>query len=338
MSWNINHKRVLLVSLGLILGVLLLSSLRSARNESHLLLAHSMTTDHPVHIGIVEFAKEVEKRSEGRIKITIYPNGQLGSEKEILSLVQIGAITMTKVSTLSLESFSPLLGILNLPFLFENQRHYQKVLDSSVGEELLSAAVDQRLMGLTYYEAGDRSFYAHKPIQGPEDMRGMKMRVMDNPTAIRMLTLLGGSPTPMPYGEVYTALQQGVIDGAENNITALTVNRHGEVSKFFSLDQHIFAPDTLIISEPVWRKMPDEDKKILKEAAEASKVFQRKLWNEKTAEYEKEAKEKLGVQFIYPDKAPFKEKVQILHTEFKKRGENYSRLIDAIKAAAAENQ
>lgn len=329
-----NRKKVLLISLGIIFSVWLVSNLRSAKNESHLLLAHNMTTDHPVHLGIKKFADEVERRSEGRIKITIYPNGQIGSEKEILSLVQLGAISMTKVTTLSLESFSPLFGVLNLPFLFENQSHYQGVLDSEIGEELLSSAVDKKLMGLTYYEAGNRSFYSNRPIRSPKDMKGMKIRVMDNSTAIKMLTLLGGSPTPMPYGEVYTALQQGVIDGAENNITALTVNRHGEVAKFFSLDQHIFAPDTLIISEPVWKKMSPEDQTILKESAVLSKFYQRKLWDEKTAEYEKEAKERMGVNFIYPEKGPFKEKVQVLHSEYSKRGTDYARLIQAIKESA----
>lgn len=334
MNYQLNKKKVLIISLALGLMILGLSTLRSKGNENHLILAHGMTSDHPVHLGIVHFARLVEEKSDRRIKVTIYPNGQLGAEREILALLQLGAISMTKVSSLTLESFSPLLGILNLPFLFEDQNHFQSVLDSTIGEELLASAKAQRIMGLTYYEAGDRSFYANRPIHSPDDIRGLKIRVMDNPTTIRMLTLLGGSPTPMPYGEVYTALQQGIIDGAENNITALTVNRHGEVSKFFSLNQHIFAPDTLIISEPVWRNLSEEDQRLIKEAADQSKFYQRQLWQEKIAEYEEQAKKSMGVQFIYPDKAPFKEKVKSLHEEYSRKGDNFLRLIEAIKTAA----
>lgn len=332
---TINRNRVYLVT-ALIIGLLGLYKLNFGKGERHLILAHNLSTDHPVHQGIAHFAAQVEERSHGELKVRIYPNGQLGSEKEILSLIQIGAITMTKVSTLSLESFSPYFGILNLPFLFRDKAHFLGVLDSPIGEELLSSARDQRLQGLTFYEAGARSFYAHKAIRSPEDIRGMKIRVMDNPTAIRMLELLGGKPTPMPYGEVYTALQQGVIDGAENNITALTVNRHGEVSKFYSLDQHIFAPDTLIVSQGVFDSLSEDEKMNLRVSAGESKLFQRELWNKKVLDYEVEAREKLGVEFVRPEKGPFIEKVKILHDDYAKNGDDFERLIREIKDFSAE--
>lgn len=332
----INRKRVIFIS-GAIFGIFSLYTVTLGKEQKNLILAHNMSTDHPVHQGIAYFAKKVEEKTAGELQVRIYPNGQLGSEKEILSLIQIGAITMTKVSTLSLESFSPYFGILNLPFLFRDKSHFLSVLDSEIGAELLSSARDQRLQGLTYYEAGARSFYAHKPIRTPEDIRGLKIRVMDNPTAIRMLELLGGKPTPMPYGEVYTALQQGVIDGAENNITALTVNRHGEVSKFYSLDQHIFAPDTLIVSQGVFDDLSEDNKAKLRIAAGESTFFQRELWDEKVREYESAAKEKLGVEFIYPKKEPFIEKVSILHEDYMKKGADFERLIRQIKDFPSEN-
>jgi tripartite ATP-independent transporter DctP family solute receptor len=299
--------------------------------RQHLLLAHNLAPEHPVHLGMELFAKRLLETTQGRITVTIYPNGQLGSEKQVLELVQQGAISMTKVSSLSLESFSPRIGILNLPFLFRDREHDFRVLDSWVGEELLAAPVTQNLRGLTYYDAGDRSFYANRPINRPADVAGLKIRVMENATAIKMLQLLGGSPTPMPYGEVYTALQQGVIDGAENNLTALTVNRHGEVSKFYSLVRHIFAPDILIISETVWKGLSETDAKLVREAAQESKLFQRKLWQEKLEGYRKEAEEKLQVKFITPDRAPFVELVQPLHREFEARGPEYLRLLTTIR-------
>jgi tripartite ATP-independent transporter DctP family solute receptor len=332
----IDHKRVLIIS-SFIVILFILYTATIGKTQRNLILAHNMSTDHPVHQGIAYFARQVEERSAGDLVVRIYPNGQLGSEKEILSLVQIGAITMTKVSTLSLESFSPYFGILNLPFLFRDKPHFHSVLDSEIGQELLSSAREQRLQGLTFYEAGARSFYSHKPIRSPEDIRGMKIRVMDNPTAIRMLELLGGKPTPMPYGEVYTALQQGVIDGAENNITALTVNRHGEVTKFYSLDQHIFAPDTLIISQGVYDKLTEDDKFTIRISADESKYFQRDLWNQKVLEYEKSAKENLGVSFIYPEKGPFIEKVSVLHEDYMKRGKDFKILIQKIKDFSVES-
>ena len=321
----------LVVVLAFVAGQLLLKK-TAVLAQKHLLLAHNLAPEHPVHLGMELFAKRLHELSQGRIGVTIYPNGQIGSEKQVLELVQLGAISMTKVSSLSLESFSPIMGVLNLPFLFRDREHDFRVLDSAVGEELLAAPVPQKLRGLTYYDAGDRSFYANRPIHTPADVAGLKIRVMENATAIRMLQLLGGSPTPMPYGEVYTALQQGVIDGAENNITALTVNRHGEVCKHYSLVQHIFAPDVLIMSEGVWAALGAADQALVRQAAQESKQFQRRLWSERLVDYQREAVEKLGVQITTPDKTPFIERVTPLHQEFEARGEDYRRLIGAIRA------
>ncbi|HVK62087.1 MAG TPA: TRAP transporter substrate-binding protein [Bdellovibrionales bacterium] len=307
----------------------------SGRNDStdrhHLLLAHNLTPDHPVHLGMEFFKRKVAEKSDGRIQITIYPSGQIGSEKEVLELVQFGAISMTKVNSLSLEAFSPLIGVLNVPFLFRDQAHLFSVLDGDTGKEILSIPTAQGLRGLTYYDAGDRSFYATKEIRVPDDVRGLKIRVMENATAIRMLQLLGGSPTPMPFGDVYTALQQGVIDGAENNISALTMSRHGEVAKFYSIVQHLFAPDILVISEDVWKKLSVDDQAIVSAAAEESKIYQREIWAKKLAESKIDAVEQMGVKIIEPDKTPFIERVRPLHDEVAARGPEFKRLIEAIR-------
>jgi tripartite ATP-independent transporter DctP family solute receptor len=321
------------ISLSALLALQLLRT-RSGAVSRHLILAHAMMVDHPVHFGMERFAEEVHRLSAGKIKVSIYPNGQLGSVKDLLELVQLGGVSMTMGSSLSVEAFSPLVGILNLPFLYRDKQHYFEVLDSAIGEELLEAPVEKRIRGLAYYDAGDRSFYANRPIRSPADLKGLKLRVMENATAIRMVKLLGGSPTPMPYGEVYTALQQGVIDGAENNITALTVNRHGEVSKFYSKNEHIFAPDILIISEQVWAGLTDEERRWVRAAADASKLHQRSVWQEREEAYEKEAREVLRVNFIHPDKEPFRKAVEVLHQEFAARGEDYRRLIEAIRTTS----
>ncbi|MES2856752.1 MAG: TRAP transporter substrate-binding protein [Bdellovibrionota bacterium] len=301
-------------------------------NEHHLILAHNLAPDHPVHLGMVFFKERLNEKSQGRLQVTIYASGQLGSEKEVLELVQFGAISMTKVNSLSLEAFAPLIGVLNVPFLFRDQAHLFKVLDGSIGKDLLAVPVENRLRGLTFYDAGDRSFYASKAIRVPEDVKGLKIRVMENATAIRMMQLLGGSPTPMPFGDVYTALQQHVIDGAENNISALTMSRHGEVAKFYSILQHLFAPDLLMISEDVWKKLSSEDQLLVLAAADESKVYQREIWAKKLADSKIDAVEKMGVTIIEPDKAPFIERVTPLHEEVAARGPNYRTFIEAIKA------
>ena len=303
-----------------------------------LILAHNLDVQHPVHAGIVVFAERVKELSQGDIEIRVYPNGQLGSEREVLEQLQLGAVAFTKVSSLSLESFAPLIGVLNAPFLFRDQEHYYEVLDGELGDELLACAKGQKVLGLTYYNGGTRSFYSDRAILKPEDLTGMKLRVMGSQTAIKMTQLLGGSPAPMPYGEIYTALQQGVIDGAENNITALTLSRHGEVAKHYSADEHIMAPDILLVSTDAWKRLSPEHQDILKQAASESKTAQRLLWAKAVAEHRAKAERDLGVEFHQPDRAAFAEKVLPLHVEISRRGPDYQRLIEGIKTRPAKQE
>ncbi len=277
-----------------------------------LMLAHNMDENHPVHRGMVFLAEEVFRRSGGRHRLRLYPNGQLGTEREVLELVQYGAVAMTKVSSLSLESFVPRYAVFNLPYIFKSEEQCFRVLDGPIGAEMLAASREKNFIGLTYYHSGARGFYATRPILRPEDLRGLKMRVMGSSTAIQMLQAMGGSPAPMPYGEIYTALQQGVIDGAENNITALTLSRHGEVAKFYSLSEHIIAPDVLVISTNVWDNLPGDLQAILREAAAHSRDHQRVLWATMTADlFERTLA--MGVRVQRPDLEPFRARVQALH-------------------------
>ena len=291
-------------------------------SRNTLILAHNLDTRHPVHLGMQAFADSVREKSGGRIQIKLYPNGQLGTEREVLEQLQIGAVAFTKVSSLSLESFAPLYGALNAPFIFADEDHAYRVLDGPVGERLKVCSLDKKFRGLTFYSSGARSFYAARAILDPSDLSGLKIRVMGSQTALRMTELLGGSPAPMPYGEVYTGLQQKVIDGAENNITALTVSRHGEVAKHYSADEHIIAPDVLLVSTEVWDHLSDADRRILEAAAEESKELQRQYWAEALEEHTRIATEELGVTIHQPRKERFLEAVRPLHEELKlKSGE-----------------
>lgn len=322
----------LLFSLAVLLGCWL--GFGPVRPSKTLILAHNLDTEHPVHKGMQFFAETVREESQGKITIKLYPNGQLGNEREVLEQVQIGAVSFTKVSSLSLESFSPLFGAINAPYIFSSEGHAFAVLDGPVGKKLLESPLDQRLRGLTFYAAGARSFYANKPILEPQDLGGLKMRVMGSQTAIKMMQLLGGSPVPMPYGEIYTALQQSVIDGAESNVTALTMSRHGEVAKHLSLDEHIVAPDVLLVSTAVWDGLDQESQELLRRAAEASKLEQRRLWQEAVGQHTRRAVEEMGVTVHPVEKGPFVQLVRPLHEEMKSRSEDFRWVMETIESTS----
>ena len=229
-------------------------------SSKKLVLAHNNPQDHPVHKGLVDFASKLDELSAGKFETIVYPSEILGREREVLELIQVGALSFTKVSSSSLENFNSLWSVINLPYIFESTEHHFKVLDGDVGDILLDALQENKIQGLAFYNAGARSFYAHKPIMKPEDIEGLKIRVMGSQSAIKMLKAMGGSPTPMPYGEVYTALQQNVIDGAENNVFALTTKKHGEVAKYYSLDEHAMMPDVLVMSAKMWNGLDKLEK------------------------------------------------------------------------------
>lgn len=283
--------------------------------EVVLKLAHSLDVTHPVHKAMVYMADKVKEKSSGRMEIQIFPSEQLGTEKENIESLQLGYLAMTKTSTAVMEGFVPQMKIFGVPYLFRDSEHYWKVLNGSIGKELLLAGQDKGLRGLCFYDAGSRSFYAKKEINSPADLKGMKVRVMNSAMSMKMIEAMGGSPTPMPWGELYTALEQGVVDAAENNTPSYSTSRHYEVCKYYSLDEHSRLPDILMISTRVWNNLKPEFQKILQEAADESVEYQRKIWAE--AEEADLAKvQKAGVKVIYPDKKPFQESVRSVWTEF----------------------
>lgn len=314
-----------------ILSFLTFGVFDSSKKGRPIILAHNLDEKHPVHQGMVKFSQLIREKTNERYEVKIYANGQLGREREVIELLQLGAVSMTKVSSMSLESFVPYYGAINLPYIFKSKEHFFNVLDGEIGQLIHELGVKKKFRGLTYYDSGSRSFYTSRAIMSPQDLEGLKIRVMGSQTAIEMMRLLGGSPTPMSYGEIYTALQQNVIDGAENNITALTLSRHGEVVKHYSLDEHIMAPDVLIISEKVWQSLSDQDKEIFKESAEKSARYQRDLWKKMTDQMKLAAKEKMNVKFHYPEKEAFIEKVLPLHQAVAAKDSLFEKIITSIK-------
>lgn len=296
-------------------------------------LGHSLDKQHSVHKAMEFMAQRLAEKSNGRVQIRIYPSEQLGSERELVELLQLGSVGMTKVSAAVMESFAPAYKVFSIPYLFENRAHQFDVLDGKIGRDLLVAPQPFLLRGLAYYDSGSRSFYTKaRPIEHPDDLTGLKIRVMASATSLKMVAALGGAATPMPFGELYTALQQGVVDGAENNPPSFFLTRHYEVCKYYVLDEHSAIPDLLLIGTQAWDQLTPQERVWLQEAADESVTMQRALWQEAETEAIANAK-KAGVEVIVPDKAPFRERVQELHAQYLADPE-VGDSVAAIKASA----
>ena len=296
-------------------------------------LAHGLDISHSVHKAMLKADTILNILSEGKMKIKIYPNQQLGSERECLELLQIGSLDMTKVSGAVLENFAPKLKIFGLPFLFKDKTHLFKVLDGPIGKELLEESEKYWLKGIGFYDSGSRSFYTkNKPVAKPIDLKGLKIRVQESVSAFQMVEQLGASPTPISWGELYTALQQGVVDGAENNPPSFYLSKHYEVCKYYSINEHTSIPDVLIVSTHFWNRLSDKEKEWLQKSIDQSIPFQRKLWIE-SEKKSLEAVIKAGVKVIYPNKKIFQEATKAMYLNFKK-DKRMSNLIDRIRNEA----
>ncbi|MCF8461284.1 MAG: TRAP transporter substrate-binding protein [Flavobacteriales bacterium] len=278
-------------------------------------LAHSLDPAHPVHLAFEFMAKKVAEQSGGKLTMEIYPSGQLGAERELLELLQIGSVDMTKVSSAVLEGFAPEYKVFGLPYLFIDREHAFRVLDGAVGTHLLEAPENFWLHGLCFYDAGARSFYTRDhPVNSPDDVKGLKIRVMKSIQAVSLVNGLGASATPISWGELYTALQSGVVDGAENNPPSFYTSRHYEICKYYSLNEHTRVPDVLLMSLHTWEKLSEQEKSWIEEAARQSVVYQRELWK-KSEDEALEAVKKAGVEVTIPDRKTFADKVSFMHDE-----------------------
>jgi len=294
-----------------------LTGCKTSNDSKIIKLGHGLDISHPVHQSMIYMGELLEQKSMGKLKIKIYPNQQLGTERELVELLQIGSVDITKVSASVLENFAPSYSVLSVPFIFNNEQHRFNVLEGEIGQEILDDGVDFWFQGLCFYDAGSRSFYTKdKPVYAPSDLDGQKIRVMESQTAMTMVRSLGGSPTPISFGELYTALQQGVVDGAENNPPSFYSSRHYEVSKYYTIDEHTSVPDVLIVSTHIWDKLTPKEQNWLQSAATESAEYQKKLWKEASDEALLKVKE-AGVEVIYPDKKLFQNEVQEMYEMYK---------------------
>lgn len=288
-----------------------------ASKATVLRVAHVQGEEHPQHLAMVEFEKYVEANTNGAIDVQIFPNELLGPQRQSVELAQTGAVDIVVASVGLLEAFEPRYTVFNLPYLFDDRDHFFEVMDDdSIMDPMFNATEQSGFIGLTWFDAGTRNVYTvKKPVVTPEDMKGMKIRVQQSPVNLALITALGASPTPMSFGEVYTALQQSVIDGAENNELALINNKHGEVAKYYSYTQHSIVPDMVIVSKKSLEKLTPEQQQIIFDAAELANEFEVKAWAE-TTENTKEQAEEMGVQFNEVDLPAFQAKVLPIHEQF----------------------
>jgi tripartite ATP-independent transporter DctP family solute receptor len=293
-------------------------------------LADNQPPDYPTVVGDKKFAELVDERTNGRIKIEVFPSAQLGDEKSVLEQVQLGAIEFTRINSSPLAEFNDQFTALGLPYVFESEEHLWNFLNGEMGTKLLDGLEQSKMKGLAYYDSGSRSFYSTKPLKGVKDLKGQKIRVQQSKINIDFMEALGASATPMPYGEVFSALQTGIIDGAENNIPSLDSSNHYQEAKNFILDHHQRIPEVLLISKAAWDKLSEKDQKIVKQAALDSVQAQREEWDKWEERSTKKLKD-AGVTFTEVDDiTPWKDAVKSMVGKYSK---DYKEVMDAIEKA-----
>jgi len=254
-------------------------------------LADNQPDGYPTVLGDLAFAKYVEEKTNGAIRIEVYNNSVLGDEKTTIEQTQTGAIHFIRVGLNPLSSLNPIMNALAMPFLFRDRPHMFKVLDGQIGQEVLESLKDQHLLGLCWFDAGFRNFYnSQKIVRTPADMVGLKIRVQESALMMDMVRFLGAQPTPMAYGEVYSGIQNGVVHGAENNWPSYITAAHFEVAKFFTVDQHMASPEMILINTELWNSLTPSEQKIIKDGAMEGARVERAEWLAAEKTYEAQAR------------------------------------------------
>jgi len=310
----------------------------TAEAKTTVRVSHTQIETHPDHIGFVAFKKFIEDKAGDRFEVQIFPNSSLGANEKVLELVKMNSVQLLSVSTANIEAFDKTYAVFSVPFLFTSEKNFEKFIsDPEVIAELGANAKKDRFRPLGAFTAGTRNFYSKTPINTVADLKGKKFRVQAGPTNVKMMEAFGAAATPMSFGEVYSALQQGVIDGAENNELALTDQKHGEVCKYFSYDGHQMCPDLIIVSEKFMDSLSDEDKQLFKDAALVAQKAEFEAWHSRIAEAKEQAK-KMGVTFIDVDTNAFREQVLPLHKQLLEENPAMKAMYEKASAFDAANK
>ena len=260
--------------------------------------------DYPTVAAVKHMGQLLEQKSGGKHKIKVFNKAALGSEKESIDQVKIGALDLTRVNVGPMNNVCPLTQVPTMPFLFNSIPHMRKSLDGPVGEEILKSCESAGFVGLAFYDSGARSIYAKKPIKTVADAKGLKIRVQQSDLWVALVSAMGANATPMPYGEVYTGLKTGLIDAAENNIPSFDTAKHVEAVKVYSKTEHSMAPEILVMSKVVWDKLPANEQAMIRAAAKESVAFERQKWDEQEAKSLANVKAQ-GAEIVEVDKKSF---------------------------------
>ena len=303
------------VALGGILGLGFTAGIRAA--EFDLVEAHTTTPDHPYTLGMVRYAQLVKERTKGRVAIQVHHSRELGDERQVVEGLQLGTIHLTVSSTGPLGGFVPEMNVVDLPFLFRNPEHAYKVLDGEIGQDLLNKFDRVGIKGLAFWENGFRHITsAKKPIREPGDLKGLKIRVMENRVHQAAFRQLGADATPMAWGEVFTSLQQGLLDAQENPIPIIYTFKLNEVQKYLSLTAHVYSPAPVLMSKKTWDKLPPEIQKVMLDTAREIARYERGLIGEQEQKELGELKARGMTVIENPDRAAFREAMRPVFEQF----------------------
>ena len=286
---------------------------------------------YPNVVAVESMGKKLEAATNGRLKIQTFPGGVLGGEKEMIEQTQVGAINILRTSLGPVGTVVPEVNVFNLPFIFRSQEHARAVIDGPIGDELLAkvSASPAKLVAIGWMDGGARSLYTKKPVRTPADLKGQKVRMMGNPLFVDTMNAMGGNGISMGYGEVFTALQTGVVDGAENNAPSyFTSNHYNTGAKYYTQTNHLIIPELLVVSKATWDKLSKDDQALLKKFGREAQMEQRALWDKSVAENTAKLKS-AGVEFITVDNNPFYEATAPVRAKY---GANYAELIKRIEA------
>ncbi len=297
-------------------------------------IGHNQSTNHPTHIALTAFKDYINEQLGEHYVVEVYPSELLGSQTDMVQLTQTGAIDYCIASNAILETFSKNYEIFNLPYLFASAEAYHHSMDDpSITDPIFGSTKKAGFTAVTWLDAGTRNFYTvNRPIESPADLKGLKIRVQQSPTNIEMMRLLGGSATPMGFGDVYTALQSNIIDGAENNEMALTDNGHGDVCKYYSYDMHQMVPDILIGNNAFIEGLSPEERDVFEEGYALVNRVQREEWVKAVGVAKDRAQNEQKVNFLYPDQTPFVEACMPLHQSVLSRNQTLQPIYDGIQA------
>lgn len=322
--------KFLLFSAFIMLLSIFLTACGKDNEKTIIRIAHVQSQSHPIHIALSSFKDEIEAKLGDKYEVQIFPNELLGTSQKAIELVQTGALDFAVVSAANLETFDSIYQLFSIPYLFEDENHFYTCMNNEkLMNEIFESTRKSGFQTLTWFTAGVRNFYSTKKIESPEDLKGLKIRVQQSPTNVRMMELFGAAATPMSFGEVYTAIQQKVIDGAENNEFALTNNKHGEVAKYYTYNKHQMVPDMLIANVRFLDNLSENEREVFLKAEKNCNKTEIEEWNRQITKTKQTATD-MGVIFLETDSEAFRKKVLPLHEEMLEKNPTLKKYYDQI--------